>query len=34
MTEGIKGKLIGGRIVFEQTLLNFYLSIYTPSRNI
>jgi hypothetical protein len=34
MAEGIKGKLIGGRILFEQTLLNFYLPIFTPTRNI
>ena len=34
MSEGIKGKLIGGRIVFEQCLLNFYLPVYTPTRNI
>jgi hypothetical protein len=34
MAEGVKGKLIGGRIVFEPTALAFYLPIFTPTRNI
>lgn len=34
MAEGLKAKLIGGRIVFEPVGLNFYLPIFTPSRNI
>ena len=34
MSEGVKGKLIGGKIIFDPTFLNFYLPIYTPPRNI
>lgn len=34
MSEGVKGKLIGGKIIFDPTFLNFYLPIYTPTRNI
>ena len=34
MAEGVRGKLIGGRIIFENTSLGFYLPIFTPSRNI
>jgi hypothetical protein len=34
MAEGVKGKLIGGKIVFEPTVLNFYLPVFTPTRNI
>lgn len=34
MTEGVKGKLIGGRILFEQTALAFNLPVFTPTRNI
>jgi hypothetical protein len=34
MAEGLRGKLIGGRIIFEQTALNFYLPLFSPARNI
>lgn len=34
MSEGVKGKLIGGRIVFESTILNFTLPVFSPTRNI
>jgi hypothetical protein len=34
MAEAVKGKLIGGRILFEPTALSFYLPIFTPARNI
>ena len=34
MAEGVRGKLIRGRIIFENTSLSFYLPTFTPSRNI
>lgn len=34
MAEGVKGKLIGGRVLFDPTALHFYLPIFTPARNI
>lgn len=34
MSETIKGKLVGGKILFDQHPLNFYLPLYTPTRNI
>ena len=34
MAEGIKSKLVGGKIIFDKTILNFYLPLYSPARNI
>ena len=34
MVEPIKSKLVGGKIIFEKTILNFYLPLYSPTRNI
>lgn len=34
MTEPIKSKLVGGKIIFDKTVLNFYLPLYSPARNI
>lgn len=34
MAEGLRGKLIGGKILFEQTALSFHLPIFSPARNI
>jgi len=34
MTESIKGKLVGGKIIFDENVLNFYLPVFTPTKNI
>lgn len=34
MSDPIKGKLVGGKIIFDQNALNFYLPLYNPTRNI
>ena len=34
MTDPLKAKLIGGKILFEPVSLNFSLPLYTPARNI
>ena len=34
MAEPIKGKLVRGKILFDRTVLNFYLPLYSPARNI
>ncbi len=34
MAEPVKGKLVGGKILFDQHPLNFYLPLYSPTRNI
>ena len=34
MVEPLKSKLIGGKILFDKTKLNFYLPMYSPARNI
>lgn len=34
MPDSIKGKLVGGKILFDQNPLNFYLPLYNPTRNI
>ncbi len=34
MAEGIKSKIVGGKILFDQTSLSFYLPLFSPTRNI
>lgn len=34
MAEPIKGKLVGGKILFDENVLGFYLPVFTPTRNI
>jgi hypothetical protein len=34
MAEPIKAKLVGGKILFDLTPLNFSLPVYSPARNI
>jgi len=33
MSTSIKAKIVRGKILFEENVLNFYLPIYSPGRN-